>query len=312
MSDDLPIFEDERRCGGPVLVLAPAERLSLVNDDPLRDDYAKDELRKEVIRRLDDAGVLWKSIDLARLRYIDDYSDDTAHRVFVVTATMPDDNHPNDPWFTAVNSIMELFRAQNHTALNVEISADTSFPHGSHKEPQLFPLLPSDPPEIDWDTLRPALLRHLTEAPWRSIDVVRYGEFDSVQKNPVTVLVTLAERTVAGDYRRIKQELGRFLDKERPGKLQAVLCLGRPQLRKDLDIKHYSRKVEMGASIGLKGDKDRSGSFGGYVTLQDPRTKECKIFGLTCWHVVRPQENTDELERKAIALSHPPWSIRIY
>lgn len=155
MSDDLPIFEDERRCGGPVLVLAPFETLRLKTDDPFRDDDARRTLQDLVIQCLNDAGVLWRSVWLTRLRYIYDCGDDTAHRVFFVTATMPDPSQPNNnPWFTALKSIMELFRARDHTDLNIEIRVDTSWPFGSHKVPQLFPLLPSDPPEIDWDNLR--------------------------------------------------------------------------------------------------------------------------------------------------------------
>lgn len=309
MSDDLPIFEDERRCGGPVLLLDPTEPLPLDRDDPFRDDNVRRALEKDVIQCLDDAGVLWKSVFLRRLRYIYDDGDDAAHRVFQVTAAMPEPDHSNDQWSTALKSILELFRARSYTDLNVEISADTSFPFGAHKESQLFPLLPSDPPEIDWSDLRPKLLSHLEEAPWRSIDVVRYGESDLIDENPVTILVTLGEKTPAGDYRRVKQELGRFLDQERPGKIQAVLCLGRPQLYIKLDADHYSLKAGIGVSIGLKGDERRSGTLGGYVTLQHPSTEEQRIFGLTCWHVVRPCEHTEELERKTIAYLVPMYPL---
>lgn len=58
----------------------------------------------------------------------------------------------------------------------------------------------------------------------------------------------------------------------------------------------------MGASIGLKGYDKESGTLGGYLILQDPSTGERGVFGLTCWHVVRPAGHPD-ITRKPMTLS---------
>lgn len=58
MSDDFPVFEDERRCGGPVLLLYPAEYVVLGREDPLRrdDEDITRILQPEIIRCLEKAG----------------------------------------------------------------------------------------------------------------------------------------------------------------------------------------------------------------------------------------------------------------
>ncbi|KAI9793374.1 MAG: hypothetical protein M1816_000266 [Peltula sp. TS41687] len=287
MSEDLRIFEDERRCGGPVLSLLPSQYLELDREDPLRDENKREALQSEIIRCLEDAGVHARSIWLTRQHY--GYDDDTkSHRVYVITAKLPKPG-PHNPWIAASSAILELFRAQGHPGLNVDIRPDYSCPRGYHVHPESFPLLPSDSSAINWVDLRPKLLTVLEDSPWLSIDFARYGESKSARDNPVTLFVTLQKDTPAKVYRHVKQTLVTFLERSRPVKIEVVVLLGRVELHLDAyDQEHYSLKAGVGANIGLKGDDKKSGTLGGYITLQHPSTGECRVFGLTCWHVVRP------------------------
>lgn len=282
--DPIVLFEEDYRLGGPVLPAIFDEVLTFSQNHPWAiDPEIPDHLKSICRRNLEAYSVRWYSMD-AFLAPVKGHT----YKVFTISARKPDED-VNDSWFHPLWNTLREFRQLGYNDVVVELT-DPRF-----HEYETFPISHSDPITSQWEqSIRGQFLRVLQDPtqifPWRAMDVFRYGAPHSHNDNPITVIISLDEEADFTRYRQMKRDLTEVCERVAHFDLRVAIFRGRPQRFKKLDESHYKKDVGLGASISIKGFDKMAGSFGGYLTLRNPKTDAKKRFGVTCWHVVWPTD----------------------
>ena len=178
--------------------------------------------------------------------------------------------------------------------LSKELSKDTESAHigvdiESPNPNSMFVIMPDHPFVTTWSGLRDKVLSSLHGYEWRAVDVFLYGETSKTAEP--TIFITMEERQSdewSEIRRRIQQVVGVDVKVEkREGNVQALGSrINGTNSTGSHPHQAYANPMHNGWGIGV--DSISTGTLGGFITLRDKRG-ETFVYGLTTYHVVRPE-----------------------
>ncbi len=285
-SEGVSIIQEEFRAGAPFLCVLPAETSALPDADFFNNQAHQANVVREVRDILQRHSVAMRSITGPfRRRGAYGRQNDRPDRAVVVEARKGDDN----TWYTAIEAILERYNALGFEDLNIEIVDDRA----NHFH--ISPIDRNNPFIATWPSITPHLMQVLNDTdcniPWLTIDCVRLGyqRPEEEAPNPITVLVTIDEHAIALNNAWLKNELEKSLIAAGASYVAVRIFRG-GFFRCAGEQKNYKVKAEVGSSISLAGNTT-TGTLGGYVAVAERRTGQIKVMGLTCHHVLRPENH---------------------
>ncbi|KAI9706351.1 MAG: hypothetical protein M1836_003356 [Candelina mexicana] len=286
-SEGVCIIQEEYRAGGPFLCVLPAQTLALTDDDVFSGDPARGaNLISAVITILQRYQVQMKTISGPfRRRGVYEVKGNRPDRVLLIEAKKEDDS----AWYNVIEAILNLFAGLEHEDLNVELLDDRA------NEFNISPILRDDPFVSRWPSLKPRVMQVLNDPdckiPWKTVDCVRLGYQASADETPssITVLITIDEHAIALNNTWLRHEIQQTLNAAGAPSVAVrifrggfFLCVG--------ESKDYKIKADMGSAISLPGTNN-TGTLGGYVSVAEMGTGQKKIVGVTCHHILRPENH---------------------
>ncbi|KAI9773303.1 MAG: hypothetical protein M1839_002163 [Geoglossum umbratile] len=164
-----------------------------------------------------------------------------------------------------------------------------------HASPMLtFPIEEDHPLIPAWHGIKLAILQTLqgSKINWTALEVFRRRETTKPTIEDTTVLLTITGDTQDVDaadndpqLRNIRERIFAICLKNGHGYVHVETIYGRAYRNVSLDLP-FKKEGQLGASIGIG---NSSGTLGGYVALSIGNNPP-KVYGLTCHHVVRPNE----------------------
>ncbi|KAI9797652.1 MAG: hypothetical protein M1835_007400 [Candelina submexicana] len=286
-SEGVCIIQEGYRAGGPFLCVLPAQTLALSTDDVFSGDPARRaNLISAVITILQRYQVQMKTISGPfRRRGVYEVEGNRPDRVLLIEARKEDDS----AWYNVIEAILNLFAVLEHEDLNVELLDDRA------NEFNISPILRDDPFISKWPSLKPRVMQVLNDSdckiPWKTIDCVRLGYQASTDETlgSITVLITINEHAIALNNTWLKHEIQQTLNAAGAPSVAVrifrggfFVCVG--------ESKDYKIKADMGSAISLPGT-NITGTLGGYVSVAERGTGQKKIVGVTCHHILRPENH---------------------
>lgn len=123
--------------------------------------------------------------------------------------------------------------------------------------------------------------------------------------NPPTVIVTV--KNSLPDWRPTRETIVAILDSFNLSmvgvKIKRDNIIFQASERPDFSSASLQETVQVGHSIGRRGYRGDSGTFGGWVELLNSDTGQWDTFGLTCAHSVVPSDVPGELNMAQLVQS---------
>ena len=196
----------------------------------------------------------------------------------------------NKNWLGAFKDIRILCTSLGLPNMNIEIA------DGRALLPVLsFSVETAEPVLTEWPILEPQIIETLGSQPWLALELLRRGTDLTPGNNPVMVVVTI-EETSESDWTNVRDKIAKLL--EESGFEYAAVEIGRGVTFKGFDkdprilpINAYSLAARPGTSIGPRGSTKSAGTFGCFVRLRFPKSDNWQTMGLTCHHVVLPNNS---------------------
>lgn len=198
-------------------------------------------------------------------------------------------NSVDEDWISPSRGIWETLSQFGIRSISVEMCDERAFePDRYHPVPQTDPIFPV------WNTVSDTIIRECDVKGWNSLGCYRIGKNDDGALNPSTILVTVDD--VDKDWRYTREDIVSILDRFR---LHGVAVMIRkdeilqfsPLSKKpDLPETALDRNAQVGQSVARKGYHKGHGTFSGWVELLYPLDGQWYVYGLTCSHVVIPDD----------------------
>ncbi|KAL3482064.1 hypothetical protein BJX99DRAFT_253188 [Aspergillus californicus] len=162
---------------------------------------------------------------------------------------------------------------------------------------RIFSCLRTDAIYPVWNQLGPRIVRNINLAGVSSVGCFRVGSSAERMGCPVTVLVGV-DYGVQGDWRTTRQRIVRMLDTEGLKSVAVLIrCDGRlvnavddTPTSSEAAQKAIDDMVKPGASLSPHKGQKGSATFGGWIQVQSPATKDYIDMGITCTHCVFPED----------------------
>lgn len=264
---------------------APLQPLPLCSSSP--DPKFLDvwnELRPEIHEILDGKGVQWKAVQLLNRHQQEDEPNIEESTIFV-SATKNND----DSWTIAIDALVTLLLDKRATNMNIEFMdsrANKWFYHPRHNTDFAH----------DWPTIRNKVLAVLgTQEEWASMTLLRRGHDEG--NSSLTITIETPRETPLGwkasTYDQVKDIVAPYdyfidvvfvLSSRYSGEETSLTPLSVDAFREN--------PVDMGDSLGVKGDTDSGSTIGGYITLQS-KSGDQRQFALTNSHCVESDAMTN-------------------
>lgn len=267
----------EHRAGGPYLCSLPALTVDLSPEHLRRPN--NEQVVRTAVRILSEENIPFMDVSLVGRRSQVDPEPVPVPTVLIIT------NHP-----------------ARDTAKRLRREVAALFPHicvemigEIHLLPiRCFPVEESHPIFPRWVPICEEILRKCDISEWVSVECWRWGVRESATENPVTVLVSVinkTQNTFVTSMRWIRGILAQAGIRRTDvdvlfHKSEIQRCIANPILNREAS----TLPAHPGMSIGIRNSSAGSSTLGGLVQLQFGKDQEWQTFGLTCFHCVYPPE----------------------
>ncbi|KAG5288483.1 14-3-3 protein epsilon [Histoplasma capsulatum G186AR] len=138
---------------------------------------------------------------------------------------------------------------------------------------------------------------------WLSLECFRRGTSPDRQNNPPTIVLSIpldAPRT----WKAERDQITALLDDEGLQEVAVEVVRSYIWRTTDMDLTSvilpdnaWEQKAQLGMSIAPHGSDYSGSTFGGFLQLLHPSTKQWNTFGLTCYHCVDSEEGSNDSSR---------------
>ena len=195
----------------------------------------------------------------------------------------------NEDWVTPSRDVRQFLFGQGIQNISVEICDRRAV-----ELDKIHPVPPADPVFPIWTQVRNTILHNCNTRGWNSIGCHRIGKNDDSALNPSTILVTVDDTDK--DWRDTREMIISILDGFALGSLAVkvkrdeIVQLGSALPKPAFPKSALADNAQVGQSVGHHGYEGGSGTFGGWVELHNPDNGRWYLYGLTCSHVVLPED----------------------
>ncbi|OAX78416.1 hypothetical protein ACJ72_07276, partial [Emergomyces africanus] len=280
---------EDFRVGGPYLCALPSMSSIVPQQHPVFTKWTS-QFQQDIIERLNRHSVQWNTVELIDRRSAR-YDDSGNTVTVIVTATRIEQD---TSWLEACIEIRSLFQLHDLPTLNIEIIDERA-----SRQKYTFPVLATDKIYSKWSDLSARICELVGMEGWLSLECFRRGTDPNHQNNPPTVILTIpldSPKTWKGE----RDQITSLLDAE--GLQDVAVEVLRSYVWRVTDglgsvvlpDHAWEQKAQLGMSIGPHGSDIRGSTFGGFVQLLHPTTKQWNTFGLTCYHCVEQEQGKDD------------------
>ncbi|RAL11505.1 uncharacterized protein BO97DRAFT_415089 [Aspergillus homomorphus CBS 101889] len=210
---------------------------------------------------------------------------------------------PKEVWVGFARTVLGFLHQRGVTNIVVEI-IDPLF----HKTLVYAPCSPSDPIFSDWNKVRASIEQQI---PLRGINVIschRIGTSRDRASCPPMVIVGVDPHELR-DWRRTRDDVLAIL--KTFGHSQVGVLIRKEFFMPMCSCEDKGPKMDritangaarIGMSLSLSDEKDNRGTLGGYIEIQNPKTKKWLPMALTCMHCVLPTQEQTKIapDRKTV------------
>ncbi|PGH30393.1 hypothetical protein GX50_06829 [[Emmonsia] crescens] len=272
---------EDFRVGGPYLCALPAMNFTISQQHPASTKW-NSQFERDILYLLDRHSVHWKSLNLVDRRSAR-YDDSGKTETVIVSATR---TKQDSSWLDACLEIRAFFQSHGLPTLNIEI-----IDARASREKYTFPVFEDDKIYSKWHDLSTRICERIGMEGWLSLECFRRGANPDRGNNPPTIILTIP----MGSPKTWKIERDRItslLDAEGLQEV-AVEVLRSYIWRAEVDLTSadlpdhaWEQKAQLGMSIGPHGSDFSGSTFGGFLQLLHPSTKQWSTLGVTCYHSI--------------------------
>ncbi|EFE31002.1 uncharacterized protein ARB_02196 [Trichophyton benhamiae CBS 112371] len=275
---------EDLRAGGPTLAPVPSTTIPFPPGSPYMCMLdARKELSKSIQAILQQSGVTAATFTLCYRRCVLFLNDHLVPTLLVVA----EKKSPDEDWLSVSREIYQLLEANGLSQFNVEICDERV-----HIQKNSSPVPSSDPIYPLWDDVLEQILNSIDCSFVLAIECFRYGANLDGDKNPPTVIVTVA-RSSRGPWKDTREAI--------------VSILNRYNLHHvaDLPDNAWNNQMQVGLSLGIYQSRHSSFTFGGWIEIKQEEGSAWKRLGLTCYHSVHPDISTASMDDRSIYIQSP-------
>ncbi|EEP81066.1 predicted protein [Uncinocarpus reesii 1704] len=278
-------INEDLRAGGPYLCPLPVSLFPFPRTHPLAIETDRDpgQLFNAIRSILEAHSITFNSIDFCQCQAEWDPEEPRIPTILISARKSQLDR----TWLHASREIHGLLQKKNLNDVSVEIADPRVF------EPMQYdPIHPTDTIYPKWDAVCAAIL-DLGINNCRAIECFRYGR-GTDGKNPQTIIVTVSPSE--SKYKQTREQIVDILNNFELPTVGVIIAKGEiersatPWMLPWDDMKDAG---QAGLSLGKHGISNSSGTFGGWVEIQDATTERWIQLGLTCFHCVDPKEQAN-------------------
>ncbi|DAA74188.1 TPA_exp: Uncharacterized protein A8136_3686 [Trichophyton benhamiae CBS 112371] len=265
---------EDLRAGGPTLAPVPSTTIPFPPGSPYMCMLdARKELSKSIQAILQQSGVTAATFTLCYRRCVLFLNDHLVPTLLVVA----EKKSPDEDWLSVSREIYQLLEANGLSQFNVEICDERV-----HIQKNSSPVPSSDPIYPLWDDVLEQILNSIDCSFVLAIECFRYGANLDGDKNPPTVIVTVA-RSSRGPWKDTREAIVSILNR--------------------YNLHHVAMQV--GLSLGIYQSRHSSFTFGGWIEIKQEEGSAWKRLGLTCYHSVHPDISTASMDDRSIYIQSP-------
>lgn len=300
-SDDHDSVQDDGyvdeafRAGGPYLCTVPVTTINIGPEHPSFDLVASntERLTDTVFSKLASGGVRGVRNILFCLRQsVYDKEPEPVLSLLIEA----EKSASNDPWLQTSRDVQLFLCTEGLPKCSVEIADNRAFILD-----QIFPLGASDRIRGQWTEVVNSIWTHCDLDDVNSIGCFRIGKYDDWRENPPTVLITVNPDTEL-EWKPMREDV--ILILENHYLPEVAVKIQRDRIIRDVGTSNFpgmhpdalSGPALVGQSVGRRNHDDRQGTFGGFVEIQHPHSREWITYGLTCNHCVLPEDEQVDSE----------------
>lgn len=205
-------------------------------------------------------------------------------------------------WVDAAREVKAFLNGHGLTDVAVEIADPEAFVHG-----RTFPVETTHPLFNLWDRVRDSILDTIDLDDVQVVGCYRFGKSPKAVENPPTVLILVKVESTRL-WRTTREQIVEILEGFGLGSVAVAIYKDRifESVLQFSPAKSINRRVlagpaVIGQSLGLEGQTETSGAgggtLGGFLELLDQKSKEWRVYALTCFHCVVPRLREDDLDR---------------
>ncbi|KLJ08235.1 hypothetical protein EMPG_16331 [Blastomyces silverae] len=277
---------EDFRAGGPYLCTLPAMDFTVSQQHPASIKWNL-QFEQGIVDRLDRHSVQWKSLTLVNRRSAR-YDDSGETETVVVSAVR---KVLDTSWLDACLDIRNFFQLHDLSTLNIEIIDERA-----SKEKYTFPVFEDDRIYSKWRALSMRICELIGMEGWLSLECFRRGTDPERQNNPPTVVLTIplhAPKT----WKVERDQIAALLDAE--GLQEVAVEVLRSHIWRVPDANltsgflpdnAWEEKAQLGMSIARHASDASGSTFGGFIELLHPGTKQWSTFGLTSYRCIEPEQ----------------------
>ena len=285
-NDDDPMEEDgfvneAFRAGGPQLCGTPVLTFPVPQEHPMHAALRNEaHISHAVICMLSESDIRVEAIFFC-LRQ-SRFDCDSACLTLLIQATK---TRQDNTWIDMTRQVYEFLISKDVQHCSVELADRRAF-----QPDHFFPLKKNDEIFEQWYPVASTIMKWCDLSEITSIGCFRIGVSDKWENNPPTVFVTI-ERNTEADWKATRDLIVDILEINClpmvAVKIQRdrVLLNANALLRPRLPHTVFQPAAQVGQSLGVWEDSERSGTLGGFLEIQDS-SGEWNAFGVTCSHCV--------------------------
>ncbi|OJJ43556.1 hypothetical protein ASPZODRAFT_2114065 [Penicilliopsis zonata CBS 506.65] len=274
-------IDEELRAGGPFLCPLPATFRSLSDQVSRYDDIFNDDGMREAVEAIiKEHGIQRKTWGVG-LRRADWFPEDDPIVTLLIEATK---TAVEDKWVELSKALRRFLIMRGFPDASVEIIDPRAmlprFTHPLLRSDQLFPL---------WDQILSIILDSIDLTDITVISCWRYGVSSTTEENPPTIIVTVKRDSIR-TWKPLREMIVSILDTHYLDDVSVNIekgsvfqCISKADVRLPTSLWQQAKALP-GVSLGNTLNTDSSGTFGGYIELQNKKGEWVR-FGLTCYHV---------------------------
>lgn len=209
----------------------------------------------------------------------------------------------DETWLTASLGLYDYLSKQGFPHVSVEIAG-----HRVFRSLIYTPVEKANAMHNTWDKVLECILKEVDLRGCCAVECLLHGYSHDTLGNPPTVLVTV-DRQSTRKWKNIREDIVNILEQfaligVAVKVLKGFIVQARDGMGMQFPATIWGSKAKLGGSMGPNDSKEVSGTFGGYLEIQNSNRIWHKV-GITCYHVVLPQlkdklHKFDDWHRKGI------------
>ncbi|EER36451.1 conserved hypothetical protein [Histoplasma capsulatum H143] len=279
---------EDFRVGGPYLCALPAKNFTTSQQHPATTKW-NSQFEWDIINLLNHHSVHCKSLNLVDRRSAK-YEDSGETETVVVSATRTKQDRS---WLDACLEIRAFFQFHGLPTLNIEIIDERA-----SMEKYTFPVFENDKIYSKWNDLSSQICQLIGMEGWLSLECFRRGTNLDRQNNPPTIILTIPMDSIK-TWKAERDQITSLLDAEGLEEVAVEVLRSYVWRATDVDLvvlldNAWEHKAQLGMSIGLHGSDISGFTFGGFLQLLHPSTKQWHTFGVMCYHCIEPEQGGND------------------